>query len=107
MKQQRGVLAAYRDRLAAGWRQTGLVSAAEALRAVQFAAASDQAAGQMDAQEQAAAQLLAAQQAQLAELALRRRRLAALAQEAARAAATNVEKTLERNTTTNPAMTRR
>jgi hypothetical protein len=90
--QQRGVLAAYRDRLGAGWRGGGVVPAGQARRAGLFADASHGAEARIGAAEaQARAQLaeamagLAVQQARCRALAEARRQAALRAERAAEA----------------------
>jgi flagellar biosynthesis chaperone FliJ len=94
--QQRGVLAAYRARLAQSWRDGAVVAAPEAIRAGQFAAASEDASRQIAAQETKTRQTLDAQEQKLAELMQRRKRLAGLMNDASLAADRQTERGLDR-----------
>jgi len=94
---QRAVLAAYRDRLAAGWQSGAEVDAATALRAVRFAAGAMAAERQIiQAQTQAQARREAAAQ-ELAQLTQRRRKLAQRLGAARAAETTAAEEKLARD----------
>ena len=73
---QRGVLAAYRLRLAASWQNGAALAAGQAGRAEKFVAASDDAATQIGRVGQQAGAQLAPLLAQLAEVRATRRQLA-------------------------------
>jgi flagellar biosynthesis chaperone FliJ len=88
---QRGVLAAYRDRLAETWRHGGVVHAGEVLRANKFVAASETAESQVDVTERQARAALDQASLRLAQIQERRRGL----DEAQRKAATLAERQAE------------
>jgi len=105
--QQRKVLTAYRDRLTESWRDGAEVSAGEAVRAGQFAAASEAAGQQISVQEQKTRQALVAQQIELAAMMQKTRRLAEFTQAARRENERQAERRLERLYPPNPATSRR
>jgi flagellar biosynthesis chaperone FliJ len=88
---QRGVLAAYRDRLAQSWRSGGVVEAGAARRAGHFSAASRSAEVQLDQAEAQARQDLDKALQNLAQVQQRRRGL----EDAQRKAAVQAERTAE------------
>jgi hypothetical protein len=94
---QRGVLASYRDRLAASWQNGAPVPAAQASRAGQFSAASHGAEAQIDHAAQLAAERLEAALADLAQVQARRRALGEASAKAVRQAERAAEQRLERD----------
>jgi hypothetical protein len=107
VSQQRQVLAAYRNRLTESWRDGGIVNAAEASRATQFAAASEAADQQIALQAQKTRQALAAQQIELAAQLQKSRRLTEFTQTARLQTERQAERRLETLYPPNPATSRR
>jgi hypothetical protein len=105
--QQRRVLTAYRDRLTESWRDGAEVSAGEAVRAGQFAAASEAADQQIALAEQKTRQALAAQQIELAAQLQKSRRLTEFTQTARLKTERQAERRLETLYPPNPATSRR
>ncbi|GLR67509.1 hypothetical protein GCM10010909_21900 [Acidocella aquatica] len=104
--EQRGILAAYRARLAQTWQDGAVIPAAQAQRAGQFSAASHGAEGQIiHAASLAAAQLETAI-TQLGQVKVRRRALAEALRKAAQAAARETEQRAERDRPHRPAPAR-
>jgi len=93
---QRGVLAAYRARLAETWRNGGVVRASEARRATQFVSASETAETQVDTAERQAKAALEQALERLAQTQERRRNLDEAQRKAAAAAERAAETRLER-----------
>jgi flagellar biosynthesis chaperone FliJ len=105
-EQQRGILAAYRTRLAQSWQDGAIVPASQARRAGQFSAASHGAEGQiMHAAGVAAAQLETAV-TKLSQVKVQRRALAEALRKAALAVERETEQRLERDRPWRPAAPR-
>ena len=96
-QQQRQMLSAYRDRLAASWQDGAPIAAAEARRASQFATGAQNAAAQIETTETKAAAQLDEATAALIKLKSHRRKLAGQLRDAARAAAAEAEQKAERD----------
>jgi flagellar biosynthesis chaperone FliJ len=96
-QQQRQMLAAYRDRLAASWQDGEPIDAAQARRASQFATGAQNAAAQIETTEAKAAAQLDDATAALVKLKSHRRKLAGQLRAAARAAAAEAAQKAERD----------
>lgn len=94
---QCGMLAAYRDRLAASWQSGAVVAAGQARRAGQFAAASHGAEAQIGQAARRAAEQLETATDGLAQAQAKRRALREALAEAAKAQARAAEKAVERD----------
>ena len=96
-RQQRQMLEAYRDRLAASWQDGEPIPAAQARRASQFATGAQNAAAQIETAEAKAAAQLNEATTELVKLKSHRRKLAGQLREAARAAEAEAEQKAERD----------
>ena len=96
-EEQRGILAAYRLRLAQSWQGGDAIPAAQARRAGQFAAASHGAEGQIIQAASLAASQLESAITKLAQVKARRAALAEALRKAAQAAARATEQRAERD----------
>lgn len=104
---QRGVLEAYRQRLAGSWQDGAVLEAAQARRAGQFVIASHSAQAQIDAAAERAQQQLEAAIANLSQTRLRRRTLADMLRRGQVLAEREAERRLERETQWRPGPARR
>lgn len=96
-RQQRQMLAAYRDRLAASWQDGEPIDAAQARRASQFATGAQNAAAQIETTEIKAATQLDDATAELVKLKSHRRKLAGQLRDAARTAEAAADQKAERD----------
>ncbi|HQT46410.1 MAG: hypothetical protein B7X08_01335 [Acidocella sp. 20-63-7] len=104
---QRGVLEAYRVRLAGSWQDGAVLEAGQARRAGQFIAASHSAQAQIDAAAERAQQHLEIAVANLSQTRLRRRTLADMLRRGEVLAEREAEQRLERETQWRPDPARR
>jgi len=96
-EQQRGVLAAYRGRLAASWQDGAVLPAAQARRAAQFITASHGAEAQIDQTAAQAEKQLEASITGLAQIRARRHTLSGMQRKAATQAEREAERRQERD----------
>ncbi len=105
-EQQRGILAAYRARLAQSWQDGAIVPASQARRAGQFSAASHGAQAQIEHAAGLAAAQLETAITKLGQVKVQRRALAEALRKSAQAAEREAEQRLERNRPWRPGITR-